>query len=105
MKKAAVWAMTVLLITSFNAAAVFETGNTVYSDCETDLMAAEGYCIGVIVGTADGLDLHKCLPNTVTKGQLRDVVVLWLRNNPDQRHQPIADIVRAALKKSFGCPP
>ena len=47
-----------------------------------------------------------CVPQgetDVKSGQLVEVVKLYLRDHPEKRHLPAADLVTAAIKEKFPC--
>jgi hypothetical protein len=66
-------------------AGVYENGNTLLRDLEGTNMERM-YALGYIVGTADAYGGEAiCVPQTVTKGQLNDVVYRFLKINPQHR--------------------
>jgi len=60
--------------------------------------------LSVIEGAGVTGDLI-CLKDGVTLGQMGDVVVKHLTENPKDRNQPAALLVIAALKNAWPCPP
>ena len=85
-----------------------------------DNMAADGFCLGYIVGAIEGLKwgaasiieqdspgilqsdeldllssvlLGFCVPVSASNGQLKDVVVKYLRENPATRHETARTLV------------
>jgi hypothetical protein len=93
-----------LFLCSAAHAGVYETGNTLLRDLEGSEMARM-YALGYIVGAADvygGVNL--CIPPTVTKGQLSDVVHQWLRINPQHRDISADLLVLASLGQHWACP-
>jgi hypothetical protein len=65
-------------------------------------------CTGYVMGVADAKDRDQhgisfCIPNGVSRAQLQDVVVNFLRKNP-QRSFPAALLVSAAFAEAFACP-
>jgi hypothetical protein len=44
-----------------------------------------------------------CLPEGVKPLQVADVVILWLRNHPENRHMSASSLAAAALKEKFPC--
>ena len=87
-----------------SAHAVYENGNMVLRDIEGSGMN-QMYALGYIVGVADALNNADtvCIPTTVTKGQLNDVVHLSLRTNPSMRDLPADLLVLAALGVHWEC--
>jgi hypothetical protein len=85
-------------------AGVYENGNTLLRDMDGTEMA-KMYALGYIVGAADAygnMDLL-CIPGTVTKGQLNDVVHISLKTNPSMRDLPADLLVLAALGVYWEC--
>lgn len=44
-------------------------------------------------------------PDKVTQGQIEAVVIKWLENNPDKRHQFLPMILHNAKKEAWGTYP
>ncbi len=44
-----------------------------------------------------------CIPSAVTGTELRDVVVQWLRSNPQAQHDVAEKATRLALQKAYPC--
>ena len=44
-----------------------------------------------------------CIPQTVTGTELRDVVVRWLRGNPEAQHETGEKVAHLALQKAYPC--
>ena len=68
--------------------------------------------MGYITGVFDGYDADQhwdkqahyiCLPTTITKRQLADIVKKEYEDNPASRHQTAAGLVLNALSISFPC--
>jgi Rap1a immunity proteins len=100
----------------------FATGNDLLDQCgadsETPNLACAAYVRGAIdmIGSLQGSiasDDKKtfwkarsiCLPNEVTTGQVKDVVVKYMRANPETRADNAAWIIIRALIQAWGCPP
>ena len=108
MRKSAVVAICVMFAapvqaTEERAWLSFETGNQLYTDCQTK---PPNYCMGYIMGVIDSLIVfdYFCLPERATQGQLRDVVVKYLDEHPAERHQRGDGLVLTAIKMAFPCP-
>jgi hypothetical protein len=43
------------------------------------------------------------MPESVTQGQMVDIVKLWLRDHPHKRHLSAESLIVAALKEKFPC--
>ena len=115
----------------FHAMADGISGNDIYSACNSgDGGAQEGFCLGYLIGTVEGMkwgsaftiarltekavetdDLNAfsnvvlgfCLPSDAPNGQLLDVFVKYLQDNPAIRHQSARTLVQSAFTESFPC--
>ena len=111
MRRAILVALTLFCFVVDEGAAQFRNGNELFQDCEGgddpqqkqtgDPGGQWGMCLGFILGVADAL--HFCIPTGVNSGQVKDVVTLYLRDHPEQRHLPASDLVTAAIKEKFPC--
>jgi hypothetical protein len=93
-----------LMFVCTSASAMYENGNRLLSDIEGTI-SQQMYALGYIVGAADAygnMDLL-CIPGTVTKGQLNDVVHISLKTNPSMRDLPADLLVLAALGVYWEC--
>lgn len=45
-----------------------------------------------------------CIPRTATLGQLRLVLLKYLRDNPETLHYSAAGAIKSAFTKAFPCP-
>ena len=92
------------LVCSTANASVYETGNTLLRDLEnTDF--GKMYVLGYVVGAADAYGGNAlCIPSTVTKGQLLDVVHQFLRAKPQHRDLPADVLVLLSLSEHWACP-
>ena len=91
---------------------LFETGNGLLNTCSSNEFWLGATCLAFIEGIAEGysgrlsVSQHSqsfCLPSNVTLAQSRDVVVKWLRNNPENRHLIASALVVTALNAGFPC--
>jgi hypothetical protein len=108
----------------------FFSGNELYASCTSARDRAE--CIGYVEGVLDTADfeglfyrgrsnLHSfeghsfdgrrqyyvdewCQPIGVTSQQAADVVTIFLRDNPQIRHDRGSSLVAQAMKKAWPCP-
>lgn len=85
--------------------------------CDQDDDWSDGYCTGYIAGAGemlDGLLLDEkvraafdgrifCLPADVTKGEVRDRVVGFLREHPDVVDSEMTSITWAVLIEAYPC--
>ncbi len=90
------------------------TGNLFLKICRGGT-ARRGYCLGYFAGISDGittLQLLKpqhwtpiCKPDQMTDSQLRDVVVKYLDDHPEERHEPISLLTVLAMRSAWPCSP
>ena len=87
------------------ALAEFHSGNNIYRDSVSSESFAKVYCIAYIVGSFDQLkdsEEYKCVPKkNVSEGQIRDVVIAYLRNKPEARHFGAASLIHNAIYLAF----
>ena len=87
------------------AHAEFYTGNELLAKIEAtntvDSMLGLGYVMGVF-DTARGVE--HCPPDSITAGQVRDMVRQHLVNSPSIRHITADLQVRYVLKNAWPCP-
>ena len=99
----------------------FQDGNSIYAICgsqeHVNGMRCLAFLKGFIVGTSaaslhfavgtsaaeTGRPLPFCLPENVTLGQLRDVIVNDLRRLPHIRHQSAQPLLMVILENAFPC--
>ena len=92
------------------AQAGFENGNNLYDFCQdTDTNWKKPICTGYITAISDMLEIgppfismQACIPN-ITRQQLIDVVIAYLRDNPARRHYLASGEVTYALLQAFPC--
>jgi len=60
------------------------------------------YCVGYIIGVVDASNLV-CPENTVNVGQLSDIVIKYLKENPATRHYNATGLVQISLAPLFPC--
>jgi len=92
------------------ASAEFDTGNDVLEKCTSKNPFTEGVCIGLISGYFDGMQMtHTCpkaeASKNIIRGQIRDIAVKFLKDNPADRHLPGAALAYRAFKVAFDCRP
>jgi hypothetical protein len=89
------------------------TGNQLYQQCRDNDRWSKGFCFGFIMGASEilngippssALRTNRIPPEGVTNGQIEDVVKLFLRDHPKQRHLPAAALIIYALADAFPCP-
>ena len=92
------------------------TGNELLSHCEQTHQIGEGFCMGFIYGVDEGFYAAEflyrrpkpeekiyCKPANVTAGQMKDIVIQYLRQNPQTRHQPAGIPVLESFQGAFPC--
>jgi Rap1a immunity proteins len=100
----------------------FKTGNDLLSDCEKPPGGVDfPFCVAYITGAVDmigGLqgavsttDQHSfwklrsvCLPTEATVQQIVDVVLKYMKENPEERADGASWIVTRAMVQAWGCP-
>lgn len=94
----------------------FVTGNQLATICRDPVQVNPyntGYCTGYIAAQADsiaavaqavGQDIA-CIPDEVTQGQARDIVVRYLTKHPEHRHYAATSQAVLALREAFPCKP
>jgi len=100
-KKLFLFAM--LLSASVNAAAAYETGESLLASCKAPNLSEHWYCLGYVVSATDTHTLLTCPPVGVTKGDLKRVVVKYLEENPGKLHESASISVLNALLEAFPC--
>jgi len=82
----------------------FFTGNTLFRICSSGEFADIMDCLGYTTGASDAAQWrHFCPSEGITRGQIRDIVFAYLRDNPEVRNQTADLIVAAALKRVWPC--
>ncbi|TDT74748.1 hypothetical protein BDE40_1464 [Litoreibacter halocynthiae] len=107
------------------------TGNDIYSACTNQTgQVQQGFCYGFIFGSVEAMkwgalvgvvatspdkipqsefDLKSsvalgfCIPPNAENGQILDVVVNYLDENPATRHETARTLIQYALAASFPC--
>jgi hypothetical protein len=96
-----------LLCSSPVAAGNFTNGNQLLQDCTNQDSTL--FCLDYTSAVADALDGNSvngydaCIPTRVSAGQIKDIVVQYLRLNPAERHFAAAGLVADAISKAFPC--
>lgn len=113
------FALAVLLGGAFYAppaqAGIYLSGNDLYADCSVPKDNPVYYsrterCTGFVSGVVDAteglrqlLGLPYCVPESVTLGQLNDVVRGYLNSHASERTLAASALVLAALTTTYGC--
>jgi Rap1a immunity proteins len=80
-------------------------GNELLRMCNDPNPTNSGFCLGYTNGVSDTLETFNvaCLSLGVTTGQVRDIVIKYLRDHPDQRHHNADFLATRALLVAFPC--
>ena len=94
-----------LLLVCGVANAEYTNGNNLLNRMGSSDAVDKMYALGYIVGVADTHEnVNLCVQNTVTKGQLYDVVHQFLQSKPQLRDLPADVLVLLALGEHWRCP-
>jgi hypothetical protein len=98
------------------AVAAFYSGNDFLSYCNApETAAARGKCTSFVAGAFDASELlltdrerdrsrFFCVPPSVTLGQLTDVLLKYVRENPAERHETAVSLFFKAIWTAWPCP-
>jgi hypothetical protein len=82
------------------------TGNKIYDLCKM----SQDFCDGYVAGVGDIMSRgptqtswHACVPGGVTISQLKDIAIIFLRDNPQKRHLSAASLIEESLARAFPC--
>lgn len=101
---------------------VHASGNWLLNLCQSNEPGNFGLCIGFIAGAAHGIQFGHmavadrakqrnpsypmiCIPENVSNVQLRDIVIRYLHQYPQERHIWYVQLVADALWGAFPCRP
>jgi hypothetical protein len=81
------------------------TGNELLKVCESG-GENRAFCVGYIEGVSDGLSigsdkLQFDMPQKVTMEQMTDIVVKYLKNNPEIRDRHAAWLIQKSFEQAF----
>ena len=93
------------LFVSTPAAAYFDTGNEVYERCIAADKTKHQTCLATASAYFDMMRAlgYSCSGEKVTRRQVADVFVKFLRENPESRQKPGPSLAVEAFSKGFGC--
>ena len=102
----AVAVVLMLVASSVHAAGSFYTGNKLLQLLQSDNYQEKGVAMGFVAGAIDmGDGVLFCSPsNTVTIGQVRDMVQGYLESTPSIRHLSADAIIMDLFKRLWPCP-
>ena len=104
--KMVVCALAVMMATQPAWGSYFDTGNRLYGFCQKPKNSPlEAACIGTISGGYDMMVAlgYKCQDDGVTREQLKDVVVKYLKDHPERRNAPAVFNIVLAVQAAFSC--
>jgi hypothetical protein len=93
----------------------YTTGNDLQEQCRVNDISSireafdGGFCSGFIEGYAQLAMMARstpkmlCLPQQVTRGQVKRVIVKYFDEHPEKLHLPAAQLVYDATNKAFPC--
>jgi hypothetical protein len=85
------------------ASAEFMSGNNLHGKMNGDF-GDKMLALGFIQGVFDVyVSVTFCSPNSVTVGQVSDMVRSYLDNNPSIRHKTAESLINQALKQAWPC--
>ena len=105
--------LTVLAMWSQSGWAAFLTGNKLLEFCESDDYVNVGHCLGYLGSAKDThqvlvewgyLPPQMCVHPDATLGQLRQVVLKYFKEHPQELHFAAGSLVLNALGEAFPCP-
>ncbi len=93
-----------LLSVCVTAHAEFKDGNDLLNDMESGHAVGQMVALGYVMGVTDvGMGYLHCAPGNVKAGQIRDMVLNYLRNTPADRHLSADSIINKILKETWPC--
>jgi hypothetical protein len=94
--------LAILLLASSSAHGI--TGNELLASLEAKEPGLQLYGIGFVTAIADiTRNTLQCSPAVSTYGQAKDVVIKYMKENPETRHAEAFYIVADALRKTWPC--
>lgn len=107
-------AASIALSNASPAHGAFVDGNALYAECtatkdDATYFSKASRCMGYVLGVYDDMMFvlqaqygkGDCTPNRITAGQITDIVIKYIRDNPQERHFSGALLVRVALFEAF----
>jgi Rap1a immunity proteins len=98
-------AATLFFVPCIANAAYSDTGNDLWNAC-TDGAPGHNYlCIGLPSAYFDMMLAmgYRCSVTGVDRGQVRDVLLKYLSDNPGKRNLPASELAITSLKSTFRC--
>jgi hypothetical protein len=97
---------------SMGTQGAWTSGGQLLEACEKEDFFSKGDCFGYISGTLDsyemaagrkGFTIRHCIPEGVTKGQMKKIVMKYLNENPEKLHFTASSLVLTGLREAFPC--
>jgi|SRR6516162_10061913 len=88
------------------ALAAHNTGNALFDSCNNPSdTSKQSYCLGYVAGVSEVLEgMHIiCTWGRLSPDQIKDEVVKYLREHPEQRNMDADDLTSIALALAFPC--
>lgn len=82
------------------AQARLTTGNDLMQHCAT---APDGFCAGYIGGVIDSSHALFCFPPAVTKRQVINITIMYLRDHSEKLDMYAPNLVIRAMRAAFPC--
>ncbi|TNH40942.1 Rap1a/Tai family immunity protein [Paracoccus haeundaensis] len=92
-----------------NTDGFYMMGNDLYEGCTDSHSGVAEYVMAVfdysshVAWTHKAMDARLCSADGVKSSQLRDVVCMYLQNNPTTRHEEAASLVSQAIREAYPC--
>src|SRR5215510_6432172 len=85
--------------------AMFFTGQELFIKCVSPDITEHSICVGFIAGISDidTNDKKLCLPDNINMGNLIDVYIDYMNDNPALNKYPAATLVASALNEKWMC--
>jgi Rap1a immunity proteins len=94
-----------LLFAGVAHAEYFETGNDFSGICTDKFPGHDHLCLGMSAAYFDMMlaSGYQCAATGIAREQVRDTLLKYLSDNPDQRNQPASQLALTAWKGAFQC--
>lgn len=83
----------------------FDTGNDLWNACTDNVPGHNYLCIGLPSAYFDMMLAmgYRCSVTGVDRGQVRDVLLKYLSENPGKRNLPASELAITSFKTTFRC--